>query len=218
MTNRVDAAVRVGFTSLLCNGLMFQLYFGLMLEFFSGLMRLFNAGLRLLSNFGSCLQSSICPNDKLRHKIRKNMTVSKFFFINRFFVVNHVAEDPKTCMVRSGLKYKFIANKKLDGRIFAASFDMHSSPFPALVKQIISGRIIITKKHSRPNAGNIEKIKHPGIRPDKISVPGAAIVKTNHHILGSCGYISKDFILLVKKIKTIPGRVGRQEAFHENRI
>ena len=46
-----------GFTSLLCIGLIFQLYFGLIFEFFSGFIVLLKVGLRLISTFGSCLFS-----------------------------------------------------------------------------------------------------------------------------------------------------------------
>src|SRR5450432_2279342 len=70
-----------GFTSLLCIGLMFQLYFGLILEFFSGFRVLLKDGLRLKSILGSCLFSRFWEILRVWIRNREMRERSKIFFI-----------------------------------------------------------------------------------------------------------------------------------------
>src|ERR1700676_2898930 len=113
-----------GFTSLLCIGLMFQVYFGLILEFFSGFRVLLNIGLRLKSILGSCRFSSLWEDPLVWISSMVITVKSRIFFI----LFQYLGYG------YSKFKYYFLLR---------FLFYINMRPFTIFVEQIVATLVII---------------------------------------------------------------------------
>jgi hypothetical protein len=95
---------------------------------------------------------------------------------------------------------------------------MDPGPFTGFIEQVITGVVVIAKKHASPHAGYRKKIIKGWSGFDKITVPGSFIVKRDHHILGCHGNIPENIIIIVKNEQSVPVRVRGLEAFHKNGV
>ncbi len=61
---------------------------------------------------------------------------------------------------------------------------MNMGPFAGFIKQVVARLVVVTKKHAGPYSEQGKIIIHRPACFHIIAVPGTAVIKRKHHILG----------------------------------
>ena len=96
-------------------------------------------------------------------------------------------------------KWKQVFRRLKYVKFISLSFYMDMSPSPVFVKQVIATLVVVTKKHSCPDAEQSKIIIHRPSGFHIVAIPGSAVVEGKHHILRCDGYISKKLVGIIKK-------------------